>query len=297
MTSSAKVGTVQSLWRFPVKSMQGERLDAVEVGSTGIVGDRAYGLVDRETGKVASAKSVKLFSRLFECRAAFVEPPTAAVPRPAVSIQLPGGKQVRSDSAECDRALSSFLDRDVTLASSAPADYTIDNYLPDLEDNDPAGRRDQTVPTKLGAALFAELGVKSPVPVGAFFDGFPISLVTTSTLAHLTELQPGSRFAELRFRMNLTIGTSVAGFLENEWVRRVLEVGEGGVRLRVPVAASRCVMTTLPQADLPQDLNVLRALVGHNRLAIGGKRYPCAGVFAVVMAPGTLTVGDAVALA
>jgi hypothetical protein len=296
MTSDAKVGTVAALWRFPVKSMQGEQLTGAEVGGAGIVGDRAYGLIDRETGKVASAKSVKLFSRLFDCRAAFVEPPRAGAAAPPVSIELPDGKLVRSDSAECDRALSSFLGREVTLANSAPADYTIDNYLPDIEGNDPGGRRDVTVPTKLGAALFAELGAKSPVPAEAFFDAFPISLVTTSTLARLAQLQPASSFVERRFRMNLTVGTSEEGFVENAWARRELEVGDG-VRLRVRVAASRCVMTTLPQADLPQDVRVLRALVEHNRLEIAGKRYPCAGVFAVVMTPGTLSVGDAVAMA
>jgi uncharacterized protein YcbX len=296
MTSSTKVGTVAGLWRFPVKSMQGERLSEVEVGPNGIAGDRAYGLIDRETGKVASAKSVKLFSRLFDCRATYVETPGAGAPPPAVSIELPGARQVRSDSDDCDRALSSFLDRDVTLATSAPADFTIDQYLPDVDDNDPAGRRDVTVPSKLGSALFAELGVRSPVPAGAFFDGFPMSVVTTSTLAHLAELQPGSRFEELRFRMNITVGTEAGGFLENGWVRHVLELGES-VRLRVPVAASRCVMTTLPQGNLPQDVNVLRALVGHNRLEISGKRYPCAGVFAMVTAPGTIRVGDTVALA
>ena len=150
-----------------------------------------------------------------------------------------------------------------------------------------------TVPAKLGAALFAELGAKSPVSADAFFDAFPISLVTTSTLARFSELQPASRFVERRFRMNLTVGTREGGFLENEWVRRVLEVGDG-VRIRVPVPASRCVMTTLPQSDLPQDVGVLRAMVEHNRLEISGKRYPCAGVFAIVMTPGTVRVGDPV---
>jgi MOSC domain-containing protein YiiM len=55
-------------------------------------------------------------------------------------------------------------------------------------------------------------------------------------------------------------------------------------------------MTTLPQSDLPQDTGVLRAMVAHNRLEIAGKRYPCAGVFAVVMTPGTVRVGDPVEL-
>jgi uncharacterized protein YcbX len=296
MSSAEQVGSVAALWRFPVKSMQGEQLAEVELGSGGIAGDRAYGLIDRETGKVASAKSVKLFSRLFECRAAFVEPPRAGAPPPPVSIELPGGATVRSDSADCDRALSSFLGREVTLADAAPSDYTIDNYLPDVEGNDPAGRRDVTLPTKLGAALFAELGAKSPVSPEAFFDAFPISLVTTSTLAGFSELKPESRFVERRFRMNLTVGTREGGFLENHWVRRELEVGDG-VRLRVRVPASRCVMTTLPQSDLPRDIGVLRAMVEHNRLDIAGKRYPCAGVFAVVMMPGTVRVGDPVALA
>ncbi len=291
-----QVGSLLSLWRFPVKSMQGEELTEVELGLGGIAGDRAYGLIDRETGKVASAKSVRHFSRLFECRAAFLGPPHPGAPPPPVSIELPGGTTVRSDRPGCDRALSSFLGREVTLADAAPADYTIDNYMPDVEGNDPAGRRDVTVPVKLGAALFAELGARSPVSPEAFFDAFPISLVTTSTLARFSELQPESRFVESRFRMNLTVGTREGGFLENDWVRRELEVGDG-VRLRVRVPASRCVMTTLPQSDLQQDVGVLRAMVEHNRLEIGGKRYPCAGVFAVVMTPGTVRVGDPVALA
>jgi uncharacterized protein YcbX len=292
---SSQVGSILSLWRFPVKSMQGEQLDEIELGLGGIPGDRAYGLIDCETGRVASAKSVKLFSRLFECRASFVEPPRAGSPAPPVTIELPNGTKVRSDQADCDRALSSFLGREVTLADAAPADYTIDNYLPDVEGNDPAERRDVTVPVKLGAALFAELGARSPVSVDAFFDAFPISLVTTSTLARFSELQPGSRFVEHRFRMNLTVDTRADGFLENDWVRRILEIGDG-VRMRVPVPASRCVMTTLPQLDLPQDIGVLRAMVQHNRLDIAGKRYPCLGVFGIVMTPGTVRIGDRVAL-
>src|SRR6185369_16379787 len=95
MTGDGNIGSVAALWRFPVKSMQGERLDAAEVGAGGIVGDRAYGLIDRETGKVASAKSVKLFARLFECSAAFVEPPRPGEPAPAVEIELPDGRKVR----------------------------------------------------------------------------------------------------------------------------------------------------------------------------------------------------------
>ncbi|MDP9257522.1 MAG: MOSC N-terminal beta barrel domain-containing protein, partial [Actinomycetota bacterium] len=56
MNSGEPVGTIRALWRYPVKSMLGEELDAVDLSEGGVVGDRAYALRDRETGKVASAK-------------------------------------------------------------------------------------------------------------------------------------------------------------------------------------------------------------------------------------------------
>jgi MOSC domain-containing protein len=67
MNSSERVGTIRALWRYPVKSMLGEQLDAVDVSESGVVGDRAYALQDRETGKVASAKHPKLLPNLLAC--------------------------------------------------------------------------------------------------------------------------------------------------------------------------------------------------------------------------------------
>jgi uncharacterized protein len=51
------LGSIVSLWRYPVKSMMGEELNAAEVTSGGLLGDRAYALVDSSDGKVASAKN------------------------------------------------------------------------------------------------------------------------------------------------------------------------------------------------------------------------------------------------
>jgi hypothetical protein len=75
MNSSEPVGTIRAVWRYPVKSMLGEELDAVDLSEGGVVGDRAYALRDRETGKVASAKHPKLWPNLLACRAAFVDVP------------------------------------------------------------------------------------------------------------------------------------------------------------------------------------------------------------------------------
>ena len=98
----AKVGSVAELWRFPVKSMKGEQLQEVTATERGVLGDRAYALIDTETGKVASAKSVRLFPDLLACRAAFVEPPRAEREVPPVRIDLPNGRSVTSDSSDDD---------------------------------------------------------------------------------------------------------------------------------------------------------------------------------------------------
>lgn len=296
MTSGEVVGTVNALWRFPVKSMQGERLEQAELTERGVVGDRAYALVDLDSGKVVSAKSVRLFPDLLHCGATFVERPRAEGEPPAVRISLPDDTSVTSDSPQVDRILSRFFRRNVKLARAAPEDFTIDQYHPDVEDADPAGHRDTVVEQKLGSALFAQLGAPSPVPVGSFLDVFPVSVLTTSTVARLSELGPQSRFDPRRFRMNVIIDTAQAGFVENGWIGRGLAIGDA-VRLDVSKADARCVMTTLAQDDLPGDTEVLRTLVRHNRIDIGGTgRYPCAGVYAVVAAPGTIRTGDRAAI-
>jgi uncharacterized protein YcbX len=145
MMTNGVVGSISALWRFPVKSMRGEQLDRVELTERGIVGDRAYALIDAETGKVASAKSVRLFPNLLDCGAAFVEPPEPGRELPPVRIALPNGTSVTSGSSEIDRVLSAFFRRDLVLARAAPEDFTIDQYHPDVENLDPEGHRNTLV--------------------------------------------------------------------------------------------------------------------------------------------------------
>jgi hypothetical protein len=296
MSGNECAGTVAALWRFPVKSMLGEQLEEIVVTDLGVLGDRAYALIDQDTGKVVSAKSVKLFPDLFKCTAAFVEQPRLGRSMPAVQIRLPDGTSIRSDCADVDHVLSAFFKRNVRLTQAAPQDYTIDQYHPDVEGADPDGNRDKVVAQPLGSALFAAIGMQSPIPVGSLLDAFPLSVLTTSTLARLNELQPQSRFDARRFRMNVIVDSEQAGFVENDWLGRQLVLG-GAVRAHVAMPDIRCVMTTLAQDDLPEDTDVLRALVRHNRLQVGEMgQFPCAGVYAVVAVQGLVRVGDPVAL-
>ncbi len=296
MATSTIVGSVAGIRRYPVKSMRGERLEQGEFSERGLIGDRAYALIDADTGKVASAKSVRLFPDLFGCSAVFVEPPQLDGELPPVRITLPNGTSVSSDTSDVDRVLSAFFRRDVTLARAAPDDFTIDQYHPDVEDADPEGHRDSVVEQKLGSAYFADAGVPSPVPVGAFFDLFPVSVLTTSTLDQLTKLEPDSNFDERRFRMNVIVDSDKAGFVENSWIGHELAIGET-VRLNIALPDPRCVMTTLAQDELPRDTGVLRSLVRHNRIQVGDAGlFPCVGVYAVVQASGNLRTGDSVSL-
>lgn len=290
------VGTVATLSRFPVKSMQGERLTTAELMEHGVVGDRAYALVDTETGKVMSAKNPRLGTQLLSCRAAFVETPGSGDKPPAVRVTLPDGTAVTSDAPDADATLSRFLGCEVALQSAAPDDFTIDQYHPDVEDLDPEGHRDTVTESKLGASFFAQVGIPSPVPAGSFLDLFPVSLLTTSTLDRLQALRPESRFDERRFRMNVVVDTPADGFVENAWTGRSLKIGES-VRLTVFLPDPRCVMTTLAQGDLPKDTEVLRTLARNNRVEVAGGLYPCAGVYAVVEVGGNVRAGDHVSLA
>ncbi len=232
--------------------MLGEELDAVDLSEGGVIGDRAYAVRDRETGKVASAKHPKVWPSLFACRAAFVEPPRAGDELPPARIEFADGTSVMSDAADVDAVLSRFFGHDVELARAAQNGYTIDQYHPDEENYDPQGHRDEVVEVGLGAAFFNERGLPSAVPEGSFFDLFPFSVVTTSTLDQLGELEPQSRFDARRFRMNVIVDTSDPGFVENEWVGHTLAIGDDNVRLAVALPDPRCVMPSLAQEDLPE---------------------------------------------
>lgn len=261
MAQNGSVGRVAALWRFPVKSMRGERLDRAEITLSGLPGDRGFALVDQETQRVVSAVNFKRYPNLFAFRARYLESPEAGQELPAVAVELPDGREVRSDSGDADALISEQLGCAVRLVRSAGKESSVD-------------------------------GTNGP-----FHDAAPVSVLTNSTLRTMNELQPESVFDARRFRMNLILDCDETGFPENAWVGRVLNVGNG-VRLAVTSHDARCVMTTLAQDDLPEDRGILSGLARHNRIQMGGKgRYPCAGVYAQVLSAGAAAEGDNVGLA
>ncbi len=269
----SKVGSIVSLWRYPVKSMTGEELDTADVTDRELLGDRAYALMDSE-GKVASAKSPRKWARLLGCRATLTEPPHAGEKIPPVRITLPDGRTVGGEQSNLDRILSGVVGREVTLCATTPGAPVL-RYEYDRPD--------------VGSLEHAGKVSEHPVLEGTFFDAAVVHVLTTATLDQFRELYPQDRFEEWRFRPNVIVETvrGERGFVENDWVGHTITVGEE-VRLSVTGPCLRCVMVNLAQGGLTNDPGILRTVVRHNEGS--------AGVYAAVLRGGTIRRGDPVEL-
>jgi uncharacterized protein len=271
------LGTVTTLRRYPVKSMLGENLDASDVSLRGLARDRRLAVVSRRTGKVASAKYPRLWRDLLTLSAEALDD--------AARITLPGGKSVCSTDPDVDEVLSALLNEPVTLTATPPPGASLDRAVPEAVLRD--GIKAQ-VPAEL-----IEIGAGSPP--GTFVDFAPLHLLTTATLDRIAELSPYRRAHLERYRPNVVIRTEAEGFAENHWLGRDLRVGHDLV-LRVIARTPRCAVPTLAHGDLPRDAEALRVLARNNRVTplAGLDPEPCAGVYAEVLRPGRIRVGDAV---
>jgi uncharacterized protein YcbX len=281
--SDAVVGAVHELRRYPVKSMLGEVIERAVFTTRGVLGDRIGALVDDETGRVVSVKYPKRWGRIFELR--------AVTDASGVNVRFPDGAQLAMADPALAARLSEFFGRQVAVVTVPPPGATFDElWLRDLKDEaDPyLGLPSRTVD---GEELIE--GGQFMSAQGTFFNYGAVHLVTTGTTRRLTELAPETRFDAQRFRPNVVVDTPATGFVETDWVGRVLTIG--AVQLRVTMTVPRCVMTTLAQDGAPADRGVLRTVTQHNAIDPGlGAKYPCVGVYADVVREGEVGTGDPV---
>ena len=227
-------GVVAALWRYPVKSMLGERCQSLALTGRGVEGDRLYAIRDAD-GKLGSGKSTRRFRRidgLFTFHAVY----DGDVP----VIAFPDGRRLRGDDGSVHGALSAALGQPVTLAREAAISH---------------------------------------------MDAGPVHLLTTASLAWLRGLLPAARLDERRFRPNVLVDVPGASSIEREWLGRTVAVG-AEVRLAVRDMTERCAMVSLAQSELPGDPAILRTFAQDAGLDFG--------VYADVVAPGRISVGDRV---
>ena len=284
-----QIGTVKELFRYPIKSMLGERLERLEVGARGVVGDRAWALRESGNGKVVSAKK---FARMLELRASYESPPRndgADGEAAPIRIQLRDGRTLHAADADAAATLSAVLGREVVIERAQAGQHTRAGIEP--------------------ATIFGDVPIENVMPQltvatmpdsfslvnGTFFDSATMHVLATGTLAHMRSLiGEGAQLDARRFRPNIVVdtGTVANGFVEDEWIGQTLEVGTeanaGIVKIVAMQPALRCVMTTHAQEDLGRDLRIIRAAAQFHKATVG--------VFASIGAIGTVRLGDPVYL-
>ncbi len=248
---------IVELWRYPVKSLQGERLDTMTFDEV-IPGDRGWGIVDHETGHLMSAKRYPLL--LWG---------SAHIDDGVCVIALPDGTVTNNRAPDVNDVLSSWLDRRVTLTTPRPDTAMAIDIEWDEGDDEPG-----------------ELEVFDfPTQPGRFHDSSSaLHIISTATLAHL-ETAVGTGAGDVRrFRPNIVVEADDP-FIEETWVDQTLEVGSGTAWVKKPT--DRCVVITREQATFPASRDALKYLARTNDRN--------AGVSAQPRRAGTVAVGDAIA--
>jgi uncharacterized protein YcbX len=279
---------VSQLWRYPVKSMVGGRVESIELDDLGIVGDRTWAVRDLERGGIRGAKKIGSLMRLA----------ARDVSDGHVEITLPDGTTVRTDDSDVDERLSAALDHSVRLERLRPAD-DLDHYRRGAPDTDDVVAELRDIFGRDDDEPFPDFSVFPPViaefesPPGTYYDVFPLMVMTEAALAALATALPGSNVDIRRFRPSFVVETgdlgadaAVPGHPEFEWTGRRATIGTATVEFGAP--CPRCVMVTREiSAEIPADRAVLRHIVRDLDQNLG--------VYATIVSPGVVRVGDTMA--
>ena len=284
---------VAELWRYPVKSMGGERLDAVRIDARGVHADRLWAVRDLELGAITTARRLPM---LLQCTARWADaeqgPPADAGPgRPAeVVVTFPDGEELRSSDAAIHAKLSALCGRRVEL-HPLPATDDRRAYKGVLANQADLRRQfdvpdDEPLPdlSMFPVRKLAELA-RYATPVGTFADAYPIHVLTTASLAAMRAQAPQADFDVRRFRPSIVVDSDDAdGLVELGWLGGTLHAGAVELRLEIPTI--RCSMPTRVQPGLAADADVLRTIRAHAER--------CLGAYAEVAQGGRVEVGDPV---
>jgi uncharacterized protein YcbX len=269
--------SVLNIYRYPVKSMMGESMSEVNIGETGIPGDRSWAVRDEKRGGIRGGKKIPQLMML-----AAQSGPTAPL------ITAPDGDSASASSEHINEWLSGKLNHPVTLWPLLPADQ-LDHYRRGAPDTEDLGQElravfgrlpDEPLPDLTG---FEEL-LEFESPPGTYFDAFPISIMSLQSLNIMNQLAGESRFDVRRFRPNLLVDMpdNDQSFPEQALLGKTLSVGSA--QLKIEMTCPRCSMTTHGFDDLPRDTEIMRQLVNHCDGNLG--------IYASVQTPGQISIED-----
>ncbi len=254
------VGKVESLWRYPVKSMRGEELDEAFAGFSGIYGDRLFAFRSSASPKGFPYFTAREQTKLLQYRPRFRYPDKAARPVNLSEAESMGANPV----------------------SANPSELMIDVETPDgrtLAIDDPA----------LMTMVRADIDEKHQLTLmrseRAMTDCRPFSMFSLQSARQLAE-ETGTPIDKRRFRANVYVDlTSAEGFGENSFVGKSLRIGPKVV-VTVLERDPRCMMITLDPDTGEKTAAILKKVAqAHDGMA---------GVYGAVMVEGMLHKGDSV---
>lgn len=255
------VGSVDSLWRYPVKSMRGEELSEAVVGFGGVYGDRLYAFTSDVRPKGFPWLTGRQQREMLRYRPRFRHPQHAARPPNLAEAEGVGG---------------------ASPVVADPADLAVEVETPSGEVfavDDPALRQELGRGRKGGQSLTLLRSER------ALTDARPISLFSLQTATQLsTEL--GMTLDKRRFRANIYLDLAgTTGFAEDDLVGQRLQIGSKVV-LYILECDPRCAMISIDPETAERNSAVLRQVTQTH----DGQ----AGVYAAVLVEGVIRPGDAI---
>ncbi len=305
------IGTVQGIWRYPVKSMAGEKLGQCAVETLGLPADRGWAVRDESSREITNGKRIPM---LIQCAAVYREQP-ANGSIPQIDITFPDGSRIGSDDERVNARLTEVLGKQVTLWPRQPS-----TNKSHYRRSDPSARvmaplmkipgfrallpkltrlpnlnralrevfsREPGEPIPDISVLPAEV-LEFTSPLGTYFDAFPVNVLTSASLQAMAKFNPNAIWDARRFRPNFLVKTEggLEGLIESTWAGKTLRIGTAEVKCEIPCA--RCGMTTHAQKNIPKDPSVLRSIVRDAEQNLG--------VYASVLKIGSVALGDRVEL-
>ncbi|MDE0580988.1 MAG: MOSC domain-containing protein [bacterium] len=270
-----KTYSITELWRYPVKSMGGERVESLELRTSAVVGDRQWAVRNSETGKIASAKRPRPYGQLLSWSAR-----TQADGR-LVAVS-PDGGEYAVGSGELDAALTEALGEQVQVVEVEEGrDETYGSEWPEI-------------PGTVLSDVEVDLPIAAITEKTSFVDASAVHIIVNQSMKYLASLLDGVKLGVERFRPNIVLNAhddvGSGEFADLAW--KDIDFKIGNAELRIGDATPRCVMTTLAQPGYEQAKGVLQVLAATARKEFDYGAFACFGTNAEITAAGNIRVGD-----
>lgn len=291
------IGQVAELWRYPVKSLGGQRVEHVDIGPRGVLGDRLWAVRDVERDVTASARRIPALLNATARYTGPVGPDAGPGNAPEVAITFSDGTELCSGDDAVHAKLSELAGREVRLTALPPAG---DTSLHRLSKHERENMSIASLRTDFGVTedeRFPDMSMfrmvdlatlsRYSTPPGMFVDLAPVHVMSRTSLATIGA-EIGDDIDVRRFRPNVLLALEDPDdeLPESHWSGSHLTLGDAVLEVTMPTI--RCVVPSRGQPGLEVDRRITKA--------VAGRAQRCLGVYCWVATDGAVRVGDAVGL-